>query len=133
MTNMAELRYKIELAAAGMEDGPPSTLSNSDRLERLLQHQEVWKALRWQSETIVPMTRGGVWEFYGGVLAQARGRETLLFKQISSKFKNIEEKDWECDLKLRVRDFTMDPAQDLLVVIAFQDGRYVLPSSVMSS
>ena len=120
---MAELRYKVELAAAGMEDGPPSALSNSDRLSLLLEHQAAWRALRWRTETIVPMSQGGVWEFYGGVLGQAlsRGREVLQFTQVPSAIKGIEKREWECELKMHARDFAMDPSQDLLVVVETQD------------
>ncbi|KAF7796389.1 hypothetical protein EIP86_007566 [Pleurotus ostreatoroseus] len=126
ITNMAEFRYKVELAAAGMEDGPPSALSNSDRLSLLLEHQAAWRALQWRTETVVPMSQGGVWEFYGGVLGQAlaRGREVLHFTQVPSELKGIEKKEWECELKMHARDFAMDPSQDLLVVVETQDEHH---------
>ncbi|KAJ3528106.1 hypothetical protein NM688_g8037 [Phlebia brevispora] len=122
MSHSVELRYKVELAAAGMEDGSSSALSTADRLRRLEEHQVAWRDLRWKSETVVPMLRGGVWELYGGVLAQSRGRETLVFRQIPSEIRGIEEKVWENEIGFRIRDFGMDPAQDLLVVIESPNG-----------
>ena len=117
IANSAEFEYKIELALAGCEDGPRSELSYATRLERVKEYQAAWKEVNWRSEQVVPMLMGGVWELYGGVLAQARGRETLVFKQIPSEIKGIEEKDWECHVGFNIRDFGMDPSQDLLVCI----------------
>lgn len=111
-------QYKIELAAAGMEDGPPSTLTSAERLRVLKAHQEAWDKLAWTSREEVPMHQGGVWELYGGVLAQGDGSRTLAFKQLPSAIRGIEEREWRIeDVGVNIRDFGMDPAQDLLVII----------------
>ncbi|RDX52578.1 hypothetical protein OH76DRAFT_168578 [Lentinus brumalis] len=111
-------QYKIELALAGMEDGPPSALTPSDRLAILRERQEAWKTLTWKARTEYDMRRGGVWELYGGVLAQADGDSTLVCAQLPSVIRGIEEKVWTIeDVGVKIRDFGMDPAQDLLVAI----------------
>ncbi|OJT10824.1 hypothetical protein TRAPUB_12693 [Trametes pubescens] len=118
MDSDVRAQYKIELAAAGMEDGPPSTLTSAERLRVLKAHQEAWDKLAWTSREEVPMHQGGVWELYGGVLAQGDGSRTLAFKQLPSAIRGIEEREWRIeDVGVNIRDFGMDPAQDLLVVI----------------
>ena len=71
--------YKVELAVAGMEDGPPSALTPADRLAILRRRQAAWKTLAWTAKQDVPMRAGGVWELYGNVLAQAEGERALHF------------------------------------------------------
>lgn len=86
-------QYKIELAAAGMEDGRSSTLTSAERLRVLKAHQEAWDKLAWTSREEVPMHQGGVWELYGGVLAQGDGSRTLAFKQLPSAIRGMEERE----------------------------------------
>ena len=111
-------QYKIELAVAGMEDGPPSALTPSDRLAILRERQEAWRTLQWRSKHEYPMLGGGMWELYGGVLAQASGNRTLVFNQLPSVIRGIEEKEWRIeDVGMTIRDFGMDPTQDLLIIM----------------
>lgn len=57
------------------------------------------------------------WEFLGGVLGLSAGSR-LRFIQVPSKLRSIEEKRWTIeDIGFKVKDFGMDPAQDLLVVL----------------
>ena len=65
------------------------------------------------------MFHGGLWELYGNVLAQiTQDRCTLHFKQLASQSRGIEEKGWTVDVsQFRVRDFGIDPAQDLLIIL----------------
>ncbi|KAK2461640.1 hypothetical protein APHAL10511_006103 [Amanita phalloides] len=110
-------QYKIELAIAGQEDGTQHTLVA--RREMLKQHQKSWAALRWTQEQRVLMFHGGLWELYGNVLAQNDpGGLALHFKQLPSQSRGIDEKNWTIDVShFRVRDFGMDPAQDLLIIV----------------
>lgn len=110
------MQYKAELALAGMEDGPSSNVLVADRLKTLRAHQAAWRDLEWTSDKVIPMREGGLWELYGGVLAQsATTRGTLHFTQLPSKIKGIEHKEWEVQLPVDIRDFAMDPSQNLLV------------------
>ena len=70
------------------------------------------------------MLDGGVWELYGGVLAQAIDDSTLSFTQLPSEIRGIPSKSWVVkSLPGPIRDFVMDPSQDLLV-IAERQQRY---------
>lgn len=128
----AALQYKIELAIAGMEDGSASGLTISDRRQRLWEHQAAWRDLRWRSDTIIPMLRGGVWELYGGVLAQARGKRTLCFTQLPSEIRGIPQRNWEVEVDAPIRDFGLDPSLDLLVVIEQPSREYVVAYAASS-
>lgn len=112
-----EAQYEIELAVSGMVDGPPSPFTTSDRLALLKERNAAWESLRWVESQDVPMMRGHIWELYGGVFAQSSTPDVLHFRQLPSKYRTIEEKTWRVGLDMHVRDFTMDPAQDLLVLI----------------
>ena len=65
------------------------------------------------------MFHGGLWELYGNVLAQiTQDGRTLHFKQLPSQSRAIEEKGWTVDIsQFRMRDFGIDPAQDLLIIV----------------
>ncbi|KAI0631501.1 hypothetical protein C8Q77DRAFT_140759 [Trametes polyzona] len=111
-------QYRIELAVAGMEDGPSSGMTASERLRKLRARQEAWNKLQWTAREEVNMLQGGVWELYGGVLAQGEGLRTLVFKQLPSNIRGIEGREWRIeDVGVNIRDFGMDPAQDLLIII----------------
>ena len=114
------MRYIIELAAAGQIDGPEaSSIPLASRLEALRKHQSSWGNLKWSRELRIPMENGGLWGLYGGILAQSTIQGTLTFTQLPSDLRSIEEKVWTLgpNLGLVVRDFCMDPSQDLLVLI----------------
>ena len=75
--------------------------------------------MQWRTTKTIDMLRGGVWELYGGVLAQSKGRNTLVFDQLPSEIRNIQEDRWELvpDGLKSIRDFAMEPACNLLVII----------------
>jgi hypothetical protein len=62
-------------------------------------------------------TAGRVWELYGNVLAQINRGGQFNFMQLPSHYRNVEEHTWSVAYSGPVRDFGMDPAQNLLVVI----------------
>lgn len=101
-----------------MEDGPSSLFSAADKLEKLKKRQAAWNELKWTEDKSVDSSTGHLWELYGGVLAQASANHrSISFRQLPSNHRGIEEKTWTVDVSdLAVRDFTMDPSQDLLVI-----------------
>jgi len=125
-----ELKYKIELLAANMDDGPPSSVDKADRLKLLRAHQTAWKNLTWTKKSVVSYNPTEIpWRCLGGVLGSAYNR-SLRFIQVPSVFRGIEEKEWTIeDIGFRVGDFTMDPSQDLLVALEVE--MYVDHLSVM--
>jgi hypothetical protein len=120
--SLPSLQYKIELAIAGQEDGVGHSLSTRRRLLR--RHQLSWDALHWTQDLRFSMFRGGLWELYGNVLAQITSNgHTLHFKQLPSQSRAIEEKAWTVNVtQFRVRDFAIDPAQDLLIIVEQPQG-----------
>lgn len=105
---------------AGQINGPEASgISSASRLESLKKHQSNWGSLKWSRELRIPMEDGDSWELYGGVLGQSTADGRLIFTQLPSDLRSIEEKVWTLgpNLGLVVQDFGMDPAQDLLVLV----------------
>ncbi|KAH9950441.1 hypothetical protein B0H21DRAFT_535054, partial [Amylocystis lapponica] len=114
----AALQYTIECTIAGMEDGPPSDLAIAERRAKLRSHQDAWGNCQFSASQSIPMLQGGVWELCGGVLAQSGNPTSLTFMQLPSKIRGIQGKEWTIeDVGFVIRDFTMDPAQNLLVMV----------------
>jgi hypothetical protein len=116
----ASCQYAIELAVSGVQNGPPSAIGHADRLIMLRNSQAAWHTLQWTSLKDVRMLQGSLYELCGGVLVQSThsGGRGLVFRRLPSHYRNIEEHVWSLDLDSTLRDFTLDPAQDLLVLIA---------------
>lgn len=92
------------------------------RLKLLQEHQVSWDRLSWSREVKIPMRQGGLWELYGGVLAQSTEEDTIIFNQLPSDLRSIEEREWTLgDFGMTVCDFAMDPSQNLLVLIENPD------------
>ncbi|KAF8167746.1 hypothetical protein B0H34DRAFT_682904 [Crassisporium funariophilum] len=121
----ASLQFTIECAIARQTKGYGTpAVSSASRLETLRKHQSAWENLQWSRELHIPMEDGGLWELCGGVMAQSTPGGMLKFTQLPSDLRAIEEKSWTVgpDLGLHLRDFGMDPSQDLLVLIAAPQG-----------
>lgn len=113
------LQYALELAIAGKQDNPLSSFDFSHKLAALRQYQAAWGTLKWTSTKDMPMLRGNLWELYGGVLAHSDLDRTIRFRRLPSHIREIEEHVWSVSTSdMDLGDFTMDPAQDLLVLIA---------------
>jgi hypothetical protein len=101
------------------------TPDNSVQIRSTLRsYHESWSNLDWAGSNGYRMWDGPVWELYGGVLAQGVMQpmtdlvRTMHFAQLPSKARGIPGKVWSIDkLALSVRDFGMDPSQDLLAAI----------------
>ncbi|KAL0951412.1 hypothetical protein HGRIS_008104 [Hohenbuehelia grisea] len=117
------LQYKIELYAAGQEDGPAGSILPAQRLEMLRAHQKAWSSLDWQMSDHVPMATGGLWELYGNILSQFEADGSLKFMQLPSKLRGVPKRQWSIkELEFSPRDFGLDPSQDLLVL--FENPRW---------
>ena len=115
------LQYKIELAAAGMEDNRSSLLSKAEKLSQLRYYRQTWAYIGEHNQKftaeVVPIHEGPAWEFTGGVLAQSVGKKDIEFKQLPSSLRGIKAQTWTTELGSSIVDFTADPGQDLLVTI----------------
>ncbi|KIJ23283.1 hypothetical protein M422DRAFT_276176 [Sphaerobolus stellatus SS14] len=132
------IQYISELEIAGLVDGgSASTLSASDRLNELLVVQHNWTYLKFRSTHTVRRPNNSLWELFGGVLAFGRSEWSdgpttgISFIQLPSQVRGqLEPRRWEHkNLGVnRIRDFGMDPSQDLVVLIIMRTE----PESVMS-
>ncbi|KAI0257677.1 hypothetical protein BJV78DRAFT_1164288 [Lactifluus subvellereus] len=110
------LQYRIALYASGMVDGPPGQLSSLERLNLLRSYEASWKNVDWSEHTSIPLP-GGIWELYGNVWAHGRGDNGINCIQLPSRLRGISMRQWTLEFDFTLRDFGMDPSQDLLVTI----------------
>ncbi|KAF6766560.1 hypothetical protein DFP72DRAFT_866994 [Ephemerocybe angulata] len=115
----AACQYTLDLYTAGLEDGPSFSGTLSDRFAALNQYREGWDQLKWRDAQMdVPMKQGGLWELYGGVLAQQTQTKTFEFTRLPGISRGIASNTWSLEKqRYKVRDFGMDPSQDLLVLL----------------
>lgn len=116
------LQYKIELAIAGLEDNIEHPLSERAKRSLLSEYKDAWARVphltpRESNTSIVSFEEGPAWELSGGVLGQSVGQRKLRFRRLGSKLRGVTPLAWDIDVDYIVRDFTMDPAQDLAVAL----------------
>lgn len=87
------------------------------RLNLLREHNRVWNDMEWASYGSIPMCDGHSWEFSGGILAQSTHENQIFLVQLPCKLKGITEKRWSVPFDFRIRDFTLDNSQDLIVLV----------------
>ena len=115
------LQYRLELGRSGMEDGPLSTLSVPERLERLRTYNDAWKHLRWSACIELPnidvvthdmdIAPGGILTFV------SRRNNNIIFVQIPSNSRGIPMRQWEHSLSFVPHQYALDPSEDILVVL----------------
>jgi hypothetical protein len=67
---------------------------------------------------VVPDLKG-LWELYGGVLAQRDTNGVFHFLRLPSEVRQIQEESWTVRPEIHnIQDFGMDPSQDLLIWIS---------------
>jgi hypothetical protein len=108
----------MQLEINGLEANVHNNWTSTDCLNCLRKYQSAWERLQWRAEKRVPMTDGLLWELYGGILAQTDNEGVFHFLKLASSIRDIEEHSWELKPDVEnIRDFGMDPSQDLLVWI----------------
>jgi hypothetical protein len=103
-------------------DGPSGQPCSSERLSLLRTYESSWKTLDWNEHTSIPVPEGNAWELYGNVWAHSRGDKEIVCVQLPSRLRGISMRQWTLEFDFTLRDFGIDPSQDLLVTIG---GRYV--------
>lgn len=118
------IQYRILLGIAGYKDGPDShPMPVAERLTTFRALQKAFSRLDFPTKSQVEMFGDTpTYELQGGVYLQGRHPPNALDQTIGVNawsFHNpIMPHAWRLpDFKGPVRDFTLDPAQDLLVVI----------------
>lgn len=122
------LQYKIELGIAGFLDGDPkSQISTvSDRLKSLRSFEHNWSCLNFRKITQqdMPGVFRSAYDLIGGVAAFGYSGgdipfSGMWFTELPSFANGFLKKQWEhADIGISIRDFTLDPCQDLLALIA---------------
>ncbi|KAG7441677.1 uncharacterized protein BT62DRAFT_955490 [Guyanagaster necrorhizus] len=112
------LQYKTELAMDSMEDGESSHLLNAERLERLRELRRAWANLDWKEFTSIPFSgECSAYELVAGVFVKMfLGRDFSSTRLPSSTRPTVHQVVFP-DQDMLVKDFAMDPSQDLLAML----------------
>ncbi|KZT07120.1 uncharacterized protein LAESUDRAFT_699525 [Laetiporus sulphureus 93-53] len=122
-----EIQYKIELDVDGLEDGLPSQMSTKERLELLLDRRRRWRKLDWVERVTVPSPRlSHAYELVGGVYAkgapfgETNGSHVFSATWLPSRMQAMRKVERD-DVGVSMRDFALDPSQDLVAFFAVPD------------
>ncbi|KAI0690124.1 hypothetical protein BC835DRAFT_203332 [Cytidiella melzeri] len=135
MDESIQLQVQSECELANVELNPfRRTAPLADVIKSLQERDEAWKTLRWTSSISVPvLQRGGesgldanVQGRDCGILGQVTADNRLVFTQIPSKVRNIQERTWIVDgLPFAVTQFALDERQGLLAIAEAVFGKAV--------
>ncbi|KAI0086895.1 hypothetical protein BDY19DRAFT_314759 [Irpex rosettiformis] len=121
-----------------MSDNPLNVTSKHRKHELLQQHHAKWSTFPTSKGTVLgsgslgkktyPVrVNGHELELVGGVLAQNTNEDTIQFVRLPSISRGIQEEIWTVQLPCPHLVFTMDPGQDLLVMLQPGDPGQTLP------
>ncbi|KAI0322866.1 hypothetical protein OF83DRAFT_267940 [Amylostereum chailletii] len=108
----------------------PSSLMPVSTQRKLLDEREArWRSLRWKSVHSLPIpSAGAIYEFVGGIYCNALGHgddrrasSSISFYQLPSTLPDQDNRilSWTLSVfQMDVIDFSIDPSQDLLVLVA---------------
>jgi hypothetical protein len=118
----SHLLYEVELEMLALEDNPSLQLDRQQKRQLLQRYNEAWLRLQQlepngENVQTFQIDDGPAWELAGGVLGQSSRMRHMRFHQLGSELRGISKKTWDVELDFLCRDFTMDPGQDLLVVL----------------
>ncbi|PPQ81936.1 hypothetical protein CVT25_013784 [Psilocybe cyanescens] len=131
--NSSQLQYAIELGRYRMVPLLPASVgpSFSTRLSLLRDRERAWKYMNWKKKyTLKLPPTGSVYEFVGGLYGNGRedaSRTTASISFLELPTADIPGMDQSADElqmwthsmgDIVIVDFTMDPSQDLLVLVA---------------
>ncbi|KAJ3875616.1 hypothetical protein F5051DRAFT_57595 [Lentinula edodes] len=125
------LQYTIELARCRMKPVPTSKLPISSRLRILRDRENAWRTFSPKSQHKLKLNHSGtVYEFAGGVYGTGKeiNRRTtyITFYDLPSVTSGAQRSITHTFTDVNVIDFTMDPAQDLLVLVSMnEDSPYL--------
>lgn len=117
------LQYRVELAAEGLIDGPPGgpASTTAARMDVLLERRVAWRALRPRRRASVALAgHCHAYELVGGLFAKALEEFGAARRLVASWLPSSTADETRLvvdDLGVRVKDFALDPAQDLIVLL----------------
>ncbi|KAF8526809.1 hypothetical protein JB92DRAFT_2870066 [Gautieria morchelliformis] len=118
------LQYRLELGVAGLEEGGTDCrLSIAERLARLRTLERGWANLYYRRYFTATLPHNPTWKLRGGVLARGFTNmpSVLSFIQLPSAVRGTSVHTWHSDMKVNMIQFSIDPAQDLVVLVAWPE------------
>lgn len=105
-------------------DSGDATTAHSERLYALRERSQAWRNLEWKNVTKLDI-RGPstAYELVGGVFAKTNGRD-MLFSWLPRARTPGHTIHYE-DVGMQLRDFALDPTQDLVVLLE-EDNVYAI-------
>ncbi|KAI0264989.1 hypothetical protein BC834DRAFT_970540 [Gloeopeniophorella convolvens] len=133
--NSVSLRYVLALAARGLCNGRPSSITVAARYELLKMYSEAWRMAEWTEHVTmdlpypheVPYVSGGMLVL--PILGMGRIK-SFAVQRIPSALRGITAQHWVIELDFFVAHFMLDAAQDLLAVVPQHDTRSILLRSL---
>ncbi|KAH8985219.1 hypothetical protein EDB86DRAFT_3083757 [Lactarius hatsudake] len=117
------LQYRVELAAEGVIDGSPGgpAYTTAARMDLLLERRVAWRALRPRRRASVALAgHCHAYELVGGLFAKALEEYGAARRLVASWLPSNTTDETRLvvdDLGVRIKDFALDPAQDLIVLL----------------
>ncbi|KAH9018313.1 hypothetical protein EDB84DRAFT_1276248 [Lactarius hengduanensis] len=117
------LQYRIELAAEGFIDGPPGGPASTAaaRMNLLLERRVAWRLMRPRRRAAVALAgRCHAYELAGGLFAKAVEEHGAARRLVASWLPSNSADETRLvvdDLGVRIKDFALDTAQDLIVLL----------------
>ena len=87
------------------------------RLEAIRRYTDAWNNLHFPTRGQIPWEGGQAWDLVSGILTQSGPDGGISCVQMPCSVKRILERRWVAPTDFRIRDFTIDISQDLLVAI----------------
>ncbi|KAF8333538.1 uncharacterized protein EI90DRAFT_3052317 [Cantharellus anzutake] len=116
------LQYLTELGCHGKVEGCSANLTTAEKLQELLLHEHRWGNLEPHSVCEIEPPTNHIYEFACSVIGTGPRRSpmSLFFAELPSAVHGTPVRTWtHQDPSLLLRDFTMDPSQDLLVLLTY--------------
>ncbi|KAH9031019.1 hypothetical protein EDB85DRAFT_2146365 [Lactarius pseudohatsudake] len=117
------LQYRIELAADGFIDRPPGGPASTAaaRMDLLLERRVAWRVMRPRRRAAVALAgRCRAYELVGGLFAKAVEEHGAARRLVASWLPSNSADETRLvvdDLGVRIKDFALDTAQDLIVLL----------------
>ncbi|KAF8467487.1 hypothetical protein DFH94DRAFT_296796 [Russula ochroleuca] len=123
------LKYVLALAARGLCDGPPSTVTAACRLELVKDYDEAWSTFSWSQHLVLDLPSLEAPYVSGNTLVIRKTKEvvrSLIMLSIPSRLRGVPGRQWRIDFHFCVEIFVLDATQDLLMVVQSRDLNNVL-------
>lgn len=118
------MKYLLDLDACGYIEpvNPRLDLTYLEKIDVLRNHRRRWNNLDSINANAIHFSDVSAWDYTDGFFVRlSRQTRRLHFYQLPSRNRGVEYKYWVTpDLGVNIRDFGVDPTQDLLVLLEVQ-------------